>query len=880
MGDSDKPGSLQRYRGKRDPGRTNEPFSAEPMASGEARPGTWSGAFVVHEHDASRHHYDLRIEMAGVLRSFAVPNGPTLDPKEKRLAVETEDHPLMYLDFEGVIPDGNYGAGPMIAWDTGRVRYLENDAETGVAKGKLDFELSGYKLRGRFALVLTSGRKGEVVKQRQWLLLKKTDAHARPGTEITKDAPESVLSGLTAAELETAAERARQVEERARELGAKKKPLDARSVVPMAATLSDQSELDAADMLYELKLDGVRIVAEKRGDEVQLFYRKGRSATASYPDIVRALRALPFERLVLDGEIVAFDVNGRPDFQRLAQRFSATRARDVQRAMLAVPVSYVVFDALAIGEHDLTSLPLVERKQLLAQMVPARGMIRLLDHVEGSGRAMYDFCNAQKLEGVIAKRLRSTYRMGPRRSSEWLKIKCEREADFVVVGYTKGDGRDIGALDLASYVGDQLVSRGKVGSGLDQSTMDLLLPELQKRRVQKTSVHGTMQPAPRGRTFVRPELVVNVRYMGFTDEGSLRHPVFRGLRHDVAPRDCTTGPNESVDELIAHTPDPATDDAEAPEPAQPRAVAKAVAKKPGERKVKLTNPDKVFWPVEGYKKRDLWSYYEQIGPTLLPFLKERPVILVRYPDGIEGKSFYQWNAPQGTPSWVRTVRVKWDDRDGKEAELFLIDDVDTLLHIANLGCIPLHILAARMGTLSTCDFLTIDFDLNGQPLAHGITLARELQKVLGELQLRSYPKTSGQTGIHVLVPLGPAVSFDTAVALCDLLGTIVVARHRDIATMERTKSKRGPRVYVDTGQTGTIRAIVSPYSVRAYPGGRVSTPLLWDEVGFALDPSRYTMLTVPDRVADMGDPMRDFLEQAPDIAAVVQALAKMLPDRR
>jgi bifunctional non-homologous end joining protein LigD len=875
MGDGDKPGSLQRYRGKRDPGRTNEPFSAEPMPSGEASQGTWGGAFVVHEHDASRHHYDLRIEMAGVLRSFAVPNGPTLDPKEKRLAVETEDHPLVYLDFEGVIPDGNYGAGPMIAWDTGRVRYLESTAEDGVARGKIDFELQGYKLRGRFALVLTSGRKGEVVKQRQWLLLKKTDAHARPGTEITKDAPESVLSGLTAAELEGAAERARAVEERARELGAKKKPLDARNVVPMAASIGDESDLDAGDMLYELKLDGVRIVTEKRGDDVLMFYRKGRSGTASYPDIVRAMRALPFERLLLDGEIVAFDAQGKPDFQRLAQRFQATRAREVQRAKQLVPVSYVVFDVLAIGDLDLTALPLIERKELLARIVPARGMIRVLDHVVGSGRAMHAFCNQQKLEGVIAKKLRSTYRMGPKRAADWLKIKCEQEADFVVVGYTKGDGRDIGALDLASYVGDDLVSRGKVGSGLDQATMDMLLPELSKRRVQKTQVLGTMQPAPRGRTFVRPELVVNVRYMGFTDEGSLWHPVFRGLRNDVAPRACTTGPNEGVDQLL-ETKAEASSEAE---PVEPRAPAK-VARKQAERKVKLSNPDKVFWPVEGYKKRDLWTYYEQIGPTLLPFLKERPVILVRYPDGIEGKSFYQWNAPHGTPSWVRTVRVKWDDRDGKEAELFLIDDVDTLLHIANLGCIPLHILAARMGTLSTCDFLTIDFDLNGQPLSHGITLARELEKVLGEIALRSYPKTSGQTGIHVLVPLGPAVSFDTAVALCDLLGSIVVARHRDIATMERTKTKRGPRVYVDTGQTGTIRAIVSPYSVRAYPGARVSTPLLWDEVGFALDPSRFTMLSVPDRVAEMGDPMADFLEQAPNIPAVVQALAKMLPERK
>lgn len=872
MVESKKPGSLARYRKKRDPGRTNEPFAAEPLASEAEAPskkGTWSGSFVVHEHDASRHHYDLRIEMAGVLKSFAVPYGPTLDPKEKRLAVETEDHPLMYLDYEGVIPDGNYGAGPMIAWDRGHVRYLEHDGETGVEKGKIDFELYGYKLRGRFALVLTSGRKGETVKQRQWLLLKKTDAHARPGTEIVKSMPESVLSGLRVHELEHAHERAQAVEVRAKELGAKKKQLDARAVVPAAASIAEGDCLENPDMLYELKLDGVRIIADKRGDEVVLYYRKGRAATVSYPDIVRALRALPFERLVLDGELVAFDSAGKPNFRRLAQRFQATRAREVQRAMQAVPVSYVVFDILAIGEYDVTSLPLTARKELLASVVPARGMVRVLDAIEGNGRAMYAFCESQGLEGLVAKRKSAPYRMGPKRTSDWLKIKCEREADFVVVGYTRGNGRELGALDLASYEGDQLVSRGKVGSGLDGETMDLLLRELDKRRVQKTSVIGKQEPAPRGRVFVRPELVVSVRYMGFTDEGMLRHPVYRGLRVDVAPRECTTGPHQAVEQLI----EASKEQSPAPEPPPPREADAA-------RRAKLTNPDKVFWPVEGYKKRDLFRYYEQIGPTLLPFLRERPVILVRYPDGIEGKSFYQWNAPKDTPSWVRTVRVRWEDRDHKEAELFLVDDLDTLLYIANLGCIPLHILAARMGTLSTCDFLTIDFDLNGQPLAHGITLARELERVLTQLSLRGYPKTSGQTGLHVLVPLGPAISFETATTLCTLLGTLVVSRHRDIATMERNKQKRGPRVYVDTGQTGTIRAIVSPYSVRAYSGARVSTPLLWDEVGFALDPSRYTMFTVPDRVAEIGDPMADFLDQRPNIAAVVEALGKLLPQRR
>jgi bifunctional non-homologous end joining protein LigD len=885
VSDADKPDKLARYRQKRDPGRTTEPFAPEPLPS--AKPGgagagaTWGGAFVVHEHDATRKHYDLRLEVGGVLKSFAVPRGPSLDPEEKRLAVETEDHPFEYLEYEGVIPERNYGAGAMIAWDLGRVRYLEQSAEDGLKKGKVDFELQGYKLRGRFALVLTSGRKGEAVRQRQWLLLKKRDAHARPGSDILEDLQASVLSGLKVSELEGAAERAQGLEREAHELGATKRSVDGASLVPMACA-TEGAPLESPDYLYELKLDGVRILADKRGDEVALYYRKGRVGTAGYPDVVRALRALPFERLILDGEIIAFDETGRPNFQRLAQRFQAARPRDVERAMRVVPVSFVAFDLLALGAQDLSKLPLVERKQLLKRALPSRGVVSALDHIEDDGRALYEFCRVQRLEGLVAKRKASPYRVGPKASNDWVKVKADREDDFVVIGYTRGNvGRELGALDLASYRGDQLVSRGKVGSGFDGPTLELLIKELEKRRVKSTDVSGELTPAPRGRTFVRPDLVVNVRYTGFTDDAHLRHPVYRGLRADVAPRDCTAGPHLPLEQALPEVA-PAAADEPRKAPGEP---AKLVAGGPGKaaaakRRVSISNPKKVFWPQEGYTKFDLCHYYESMADVLLPLLRERPVILVRYPDGIEGKSFYQWNAPQGTPSWVRTVKVRWEDRDNKEVELFLIDELDTLLYIANLGCIPLHILAARMGALSTCDFFTVDFDLGGQPLSHAITLARELKQLLDQTGLRGYPKTSGQSGLHVLVPLGPAIGFDTARALCELLGTLVAARHPTLATVERNKSRRGPRVYVDTGQTGTLRAIVAPYSVRAYPGARVSTPLTWDEVSFALEPARFTIFTVPERVATIGDPMADFLEQTPDIPSVVEALRARLPTGR
>jgi bifunctional non-homologous end joining protein LigD len=869
---SDKPSALTRYRQKRDPGKTNEPFEAEPLVSAEQP--TWLSAFVVHEHAASRRHFDLRLGMHGVLKSFAVPKGPTLDPREKRLAVETEDHPLSYLDYEGIIPKGNYGAGSMIAWDVGQVRFLDKDAEAGLRAGKLDFELRGYKLRGRFALVLT--KRGDA-KQRQWLLIKKPDAYAREQGSILEEAPESVLSGLTVEGLAGAGERARALAQRALALGGIARAVEARGLTPAACT-SEEGPLHAKGWLYELKLDGVRILADKCGDDVVLYYRKGRLGTQHYPELVRALRALPVERALLDGEVVAFDARGKPNFQLLAQRFAAATPADVQLALRAVPVSYFAFDVLALGDYDLRGLRLDARKALLAELVPRRGVIRQLEYVADDGRAMYDFCRAQRLEGVVAKRAASLYREGPRRSPDWVKIKCDREDDFVVVGFTRGTGsRKLGAVDVASYTGERLIYRGKVGSGLDDRTLALLERELAARASKACAAEGELGPAPRGRRFVRPELVINVRYAGFTADGHLRHPVFMGLRADISPHDCTAAPE-------AAPPEPAEPPALSPAAERPKRAGRLGAGSPAQERhpvgaVKLTNTNKVFWPSAGYTKGDLCAYYDALAPQILPFLRERPVILVRYPDGVEGKSFYQWNVPRGTPSWVKTIHVRWEERGNKEVDLFLIEDRETLLYIANLGCIPLHILAARVGDLSACDFLTVDFDLSGGTFVHAITLARSLLSLLERLGLASYPKTSGQTGLHVLVPLGPGVNFDAACALADLLGKLVAAQHSEIATTERRKEKRGARVYIDTGQTGTTRAIVAPYSVRAHPDARVSAPLSWDEVGFALDPARFTMRTLPQRAASIADPMAGFFEHTPDFEQALAQLAALLPSR-
>ncbi len=847
---------LDDYRSKRDPERTNEPFSPERNRS--AGP-TRSGRFVVHLHAATRTHYDLRLEIAGALESFAVPKGPSLDPAQKHLAVRTEPHPLEYLDFEEVIPDGNYGAGPMIVWDEGRVRYLDGTAEDGLARGKLDFELAGHKLRGRFALVYTGkrGARSREQEKPEWLLIKKQDAFSAAGRDVTADSPLSVLSGLSVEQLAERGAIASRIEQEAAELGAPRGSVDTRALVPMLCAPSG-AKLDDPERLYELKLDGVRIVADKHGAQVALRYRNGRAATTTYPEIARAVRALAPERVVLDGEIVAFDAHGKPSFERLAPRIHARRPEDVARSRREVVVTYLVFDLLQIGERVLVDLPLRDRKRLLAEVVVGRGLIRALDHLEGEGRPLYDLCRAERLEGLVAKRSDSKYRPGPGRGSDWVKIKCERDDEFVIVGYIEGRGgrKRLGALDLASYVGDRLVVRGKVGSGLDDRAIDALLERLAPLEVDAQPAEGELSRESGKRHFVKPELVASVRFLGWTSDGHLRAPVFRGLREDVEARSCAAAPPA---ETLARPAD---------EPVVDEPVAAAT-------RVVVSNRDKVFWPDDGYTKGDLCDYYASVSSALLPFLRARPVVLVRYPDGIEGKHFFQWNAPRGTPDWIRTLQLR-DDEDAVHHQkcVFLVDDVDSLLHIVNLGSIPLHVLASRSDSLDHCDFITFDFDIGEQPFKHAVTLALALRELLEDIGLSGFPKTSGQSGLHVLVPLGPGVGFDVAKMLVELLGRLVVDRYPGIATMERRVSKRGPRVYVDTGQTGRSRTIVAPWSVRAWPGASVSTPLAWEELHLALDPTRFTIATVPARLAELGDPMRTMLDARPDVARAVARLER------
>jgi bifunctional non-homologous end joining protein LigD len=829
---------------------------------------------VVHLHHATRVHYDMRLQVGGTLKSFAVPKGPALNPKQKHLAMLTEDHPLEYLDFEQVIPEGNYGAGPMIAWDLGRVRYLETTAEEGMEKGKLDFILTGFKLGGRFALIETGSRQGKGSKAdgRQWLLIKKQDIHVTE-RDLMAEEPRSVLGGLTIDELFRRPELSAELTQAAADAGAEQADVHVEQMVPMLCA-TEGGRLDDPERLYELKLDGVRIVADKHGSAVALRYRNGRSATAAYPEIARAVAAIAPDRAVLDGEIVAFDAEGRPSFHKLGPRIHAERPLDVLRVQGEVPVTFLVFDLLALGDRDLRGLPLSERKALLAQVIRGKGLVRALDHLEGDGQALFDFCEQKRLEGVVSKRRASIYRPGPTRGDDWIKIKCDRDDEFVVIGWMDGKGgrKRLGALCLASYAHDGLRYRGRVGSGLDDANIDALVPKLAALATPEYPGVGGVPAESKDAHWVKPELVVSVRFQGFTPDAHLRHPVFRGVREDIDPQACHAMP---PGEMLA-APEPSGGESAEGADALDSSDAAPAAPRPVKSRVNITNRDKVFWPDEGYTKGDLIEYYAAVSPAMLPFLADRPVVMVRYPDGIRGKMFYQWNVPQGTPDWLRRTSLRdSSDPDKREKTVFLLDDVDSLTYLANLGTIPLHVLACREETRDACDFLTVDFDIGEHPFERAVVLALSLKEILDEIGLVGYPKTSGQKGLHVLVPLGPGVPFEAAKLLCELFGQLVVARHPKLCTLERRVDQRHGKALVDIGQTGPSRTIVAPYSVRAWQGATVSTPLYWEEVHVALDPRRFTLVTVPTRLAESGDPLMGLLDQTPDIGSAVQALERL-----
>jgi bifunctional non-homologous end joining protein LigD len=806
---------------------------------------------IVHMHDATRLHWDLRLELDGVLKSWAVPKGPSANPADKRLAVKVEDHPLEYGDFEGIIPEGNYGAGTVIVWDRGVWVPLE-DVREGFEKGKLLFELRGYKLHGRWTLIKLKKT------EKEWLLIKERDEYV--STEPYSN--ESVLSGLTNDELRNAKQGAEPIKKELEKLGATKRALRVEDTELMLAETREEP-FTKDGWLFEVKLDGYRMRAACQEGEPILYSRKGQEYTESFPEIARAVKAIPFEGVILDGELVVLSESGHPSFNKLQAR-AKLGAREAKRAAIEAPATLYVFDLLAFGGYDLRKLPLVKRKQILQKVLPQTGPLRYSEHFEKTGEALYEQVVKLGLEGIMAKKADSPYRSG--RSADWLKIRADRIDDFVVVGFSKPKGSrgGFGSLHVAAYKDGTLIYCGRAGSGFSGAQLDEISAELQSL-VRKTPPceppgHGALPKGP-DHTWVEPKLVCDVRYKEITKDGLLRQSVFLRFRDDKKPEDVMMPTEKGAGRGERDVTAP-------PERTSPIS--------PLPREVKFSNLDKVFWPEEKYTKGDLIEYYRSMAPWLLPYLKDRPVVLTRYPDGINGKSFYQKDAPGFVPDWIQTIPI-WSEDTQRDIQYFVANDVETLVYLVNLGTIPLHIWMSRIEDLTKPDWCLIDLDPKDAPFEHVVTLAKTMRTVCEDVEMPALIKTTGKSGLHIMLPLGRQMTYDQCLKFAMLFARLVTDRHPDIATTQRTISKREGKVYVDAFQNRAGQLMVSAYSVRPSPGAPVSMPIEWDEVNGKLHNSNWTIANALKRMDKLGhDPVVKVLDMKPKLMGVLERLNNLL----
>ena len=837
--------ALSTYRAKRAFDRTPEPGGLAPKAA--PQPG---GLLIVHMHDATRLHWDLRLELNGVLMSWAVPKGPSANPADKRLAVKVEDHPLEYGDFEGIIPEGNYGAGTVIVWDRGIWVPLE-DVQAGFEKGKLLFELKGYKLHGRWTLIKLKKT------PKEWLLIKERDEYV--STEPYSN--ESVLSGLTNDELSDAKQRAEPIKKELEKLGAPKRNLRVEDTELMLAETRDQP-FSKAGWLFEVKLDGYRMRAACQNGEAILYSRKGLDFAGAFPELARAIKAIPYENVILDGELVVLNESGHPSFSKLQARAKLSGRADVKRAAIEAPATLFVFDLLAFAGYDLRKLPLIKRKEILQKVLPQTGPLRYSEHFEKNGEALYEQVVNLGLEGIVAKKTDSPYRNG--RSADWLKIRADRIDDFVVVGFSKPKGSrgGFGSLHVGAYKDGRLIYCGRAGSGFSGNQLAEISATLQAL-VRKTPPcdppeNGAL-PKGADHTWVEPRLVCDVRYKEFTTDGLLRQSVFVRFRDDKKPEDVTmpgTGNGEG-----------AAPEESAPIPQSPVPVS---------REVKFSNLDKVFWPEEGYTKGDLIEYYRSMGPWLLPYLKNRPVVLTRYPDGINGKSFYQKDAPGFVPEWIQTVAI-WSEDTQRDIQYFVANDIESLTYLVNLGTIPLHIWMSRIDDLTRPDWCLIDLDPKEAPFANVVTLAKTMQKLCEDVDMPAFIKTTGKSGLHIMLPLGRQLTYDQCLQLAMLFARLVTDQHPDIATTTRAISKRAGKVYVDAFQNRAGQLMVAPYSVRPSPKAPVSMPIEWDEVNGKLHNTNFTIANALKRMEKLGhDPVLSVLDLKPNLVGVLERLNERL----
>lgn len=857
--------SLDTYRRKRRFEDTSEPRGAD------ARPAS-QGRFVVQKHAAGRLHYDLRLEIGGVLKCWAVPKGPSLDPADKRLAARTEDHPEEYLAFEKVIPPGNYGAGAMIVWDTGT---FETEGELSAAeqleKGEIKFVLYGTKLSGGFVLVRTTRNK----KAEEWLLIKHRDAAVVEGYDI-EAFPESALSGRTVADVAAGLPPGQGAAAGPAVLEGATPAEMPTDVKPMLAGSRDRAFSDPS-WVYELKWDGVRIQAQVSGRRLRLISRNGRDVTTHYPE----LRELPFlvraKDAVLDGEIVALDAEGRSDFGILQSRMHVDRPSPA--LIEATPIYCWFFDLIYADGYDLRQVPLVERKKYLQKILRPSAAVRYSDHVVEHGEEFFELAQSHGAEGILAKRADSQYLSD--RSADWLKIKIVHEIDVVVGGWTepRGGRAHLGALLAGCYDKGALRFLGGVGSGFTEGNLQFLsnqLSPLQTSRCPFATAPATKEKAH----WVKPQLVARVRYAGWTRDDQLRHPVFLGLRDDVDATECKD-PRSTQESVVVHAPR-----------AEGLSLIRSVSELEKElregrresvrveldgKEFRLTHLDKVYFPEPGYTKRDLLAYYLQVSEFILPFLKDRPLVLHRFPNGAAGESFYQKDIGEGAPEWVRTFVIP-SESSARDTRYYVCDDLATLLHLVNLGCIEQHPWPSRVDSLEKPDYVFFDLDPSeGYQFQTVISVARRFLKELDDLGLNAFVKTSGSRGIHLWLPLERRYSFEQVRTFAEIVARVVHEAMPQETTLQRTVDKR-PKgsISLDYLQNSFGKPLATVYTARPRPLATVAAPLSPTELRKGLMPEKFTIKTMPDRLKKKGDLWADFWKSRQRIEPALKELQKKL----
>ncbi|RUT72220.1 DNA ligase D [Flavobacterium cupreum] len=846
--------SLLKYNQKRNFNDTAEPKGQVGRSENQL-------VFVIQKHAASHLHYDFRLEMDGVLKSWAVPKGPSLDPEVKRLAMMVEDHPYSYKDFEGAIPEGNYGAGNVIVWDNGTYLPADEDYKgtaekkllADLKKGHLSFTLKGKKLKGNFSLVKLKGKQ-----ENAWLLIKKEDKYATTDDVLEKD--KSVISKLSLDALEKKAAKEKTVSKKADlkpEAAVKKKNTKKKSVIgfkkPMLASLTEKP-FDDPDWIFENKFDGYRTLAVIKEDDVQLFSRNQISFTKNFQPVTDELKKINHEA-ILDGEVVVEDESGRSDFQLLQNYLKTGKGK----------LKFYVFDILNLDGNDTTGLTLLERKELLKMLVSKSKFSNIIysEHIEEKGIGFLEVAAKKQSEGIIAKKANSLYTVG-KRTGEWLKIKLSQQEEAIIIGITepKNSRTYFGALLLGQYEEGKLKFIGKCGTGFSQEVLKELHAKFEPYFTDKSPLE---EKVPHRDTiqWIKPKFICQVKFSEWTQDNNLRQPVYLGLRVDKSVKEVVfTGKNKDT---ITKKKEKMEKTNVAEEHKE-----KNFDLKVGKTTLHLTNQNKIYFPNDGITKGDIVTYYNEVADLILPYLKDRPESMYRFPNGIEQSGFYQKDVDDDKiPSWLKTKKI-FSESTNSDIDYLICNDKATLLYMANLGCIDINPWNSTIKHIDNPDWVVIDIDPEKDDFKEVVKVALMVKEVMDEFETECYCKTSGASGLHVYIPLGAKYDYDSVKLFAELIAHEVHTRLPETTSLERSIKKRDHKIYIDYLQNRKGQTLAAPYSVRPKPGATVSTPLEWSEVNAKLSPSQFTIKNVLKRFEKKGDLWKPVLGKGADIKAIIK----------